>query len=609
MQEFKGKLFITSIVLSSIFLILLGRLTYLQILKGDEFEKFSRENRIRLLTTPAPRGKIFDRNGNELVINRPSFDIAILPNEVENIEDLSTKLSKILSIDPDEIKNKINKSITHNLYTPIIVANDIDRNTLAIIEARKAYLKGVTVEINYLRDYPHGKLGSIIFGYLGKADKEDIKQFSLTDINYSVGKAGIEKIYENDLRGVNGIKYRVIDALGREVKSELFNEDIKNKSIKGGKNIYLTIDSNIQKVAEESLGDSPGSIVVIDVNTGEILSLASTPSYDPYIFVNGIDNHDWNLLTNNIYHPMLNRATQGTYAPGSTFKIVTALAALYENVIDLDTRVKCRGYYKVGKKRFRCWKHSGHGWVDLHRALAQSCDIFFYNTAEKLGIENLYKYMKLFGFGDKTGIEINETEGIAPNKKWKQDKFKKTWYIGETVVTSIGQGYLSATPLQVAIMTAAIANGGNILKPSIIKKINSNDNVDNQNDEEFKTEIIRQLPFTEEQVKIIKDALVAVVNERYGTARRARVKNALVAGKTGTSQVVSLKSKSKSFFHRDHAWFTAYYPAEKPEIAVTVLAEHGGKGGQVAAPMAKKIISRYIELSKESEEQKSNDDV
>lgn len=601
MQKYKSKLFITTIVLSSIFLILIGRLTYLQILRGDDFEKFSLENRIRLISTLAPRGKILDRNGKEIVVNRHSFDITVLPNEVESVDQLSKKLSEILEIDPGIIKNKINKSIKQNLYTPIVISNDIDRDTLALIEARKAYLKGVTVEIKYLREYPNGKLASVVNGYLGRADKNDIKNFALTEINFLVGKAGIERKFENVLSGVNGVKYRIIDALGREVKSDLFKNDVKNKTVQAGNNIYLTIDSEIQKVAEESLGENLGSITVVEVNTGEILALASIPSYDPYLFVNGIDKKDWDSLVNNIYHPMLNRATQGTYAPGSTLKIVTALAALNENVIDSNTRVKCRGYYKVGKKRFKCWKSSGHGWMDLHRAIARSCDVFFYNTAEKLGIDKLAEYIKIFGFGEKTGIEISENSGVAPSKEWKRKKLNKPWYPGETVITSIGQGYLSTTPLQIALMTAAVANGGNLLKPIIVKTINSNNG---ENQKAFTTEVIGKLPFSKYHMDIVREALVAVVNEKYGNARRARIKDAFVAGKTGTSQVISLKTKSDSFFHRDHAWFTSYFPAEDPKIAVTVLVEHGGKGGQVAAPIAKQVIQKYIDINKPKEEKK-----
>lgn len=594
MQRFKNKLLITTIVVTSIFFTLIGRLVYLQILRGDEFEKFSHENRIRLSKTPAPRGKILDRHGKKLVVNRPSFDIKVFPNEIENSEDLSEKLSEILEISQIEIQNKIEKAINKKIYTPLTIENDIDRDTLALLEGRKAYLKGVTIEVNYLRDYPNGKLGSLVLGYLGKANETDIETFSLPDLNLFVGKSGIEKSFENSLRGINGLNYMVIDALGRQVKSNLFKEDIQNKETQSGNNIHLTIDIEIQKVAEESLGENMGSIAVVEVNTGEVLALASSPSFDPHQFINGIDKKDWEILQNNAFYPMLNRSTQGTYAPGSTFKIVTALAALNESVIDPETKVFCPGYYKVGKKKFRCWKQSGHGWVNLYKAISQSCDVYFYNAAEKLGIDKFSEYIKLFGFGSETGIEISEKGGIAPSRQWKQKKYKKPWYKGDTVVTGIGQGYINSTPLQIALMTAAVANGGTLLKPMLVKKITA---ADGKTQVVFSSEAIRKLPFSEYKIKVVQESLVGVVNDKRGTGRRASIKNATVAGKTGTSQVISMNTKSEKYIHKDHAWFTSYFPAENPEIAVTVLVEHGGKGGSVAAPLAKRVIEEYINLS------------
>lgn len=592
MPQYKNKLFLCSLIIGSLFLLLFLRLFYLQILKGDEFELFSKENRIRLINSPAPRGKILDRKSKEIVVNRPSFDLKVFPNELKNIKEVSGMLSGIIDMDSVEIEEAILKAKKRSAYLPFILIKDIDRDTLAVIEANKPALSGISVEVNYLRDYPEGKLGSLFVGYLGKPNKNDLKRFPLTNHDINVGKTGIEETFENHLRGSNGTNYKVIDALGREVKSKLFQKDIEDKETLPGNDIYLTIDIDLQKKSEELLKDKMGSIAVVNVNTGEVLTLASSPSFDPVLFVNGIDHSDWNELSKNTFHPMLNRSTLGIYAPGSTFKIVTALSALKENVIDEETTFFCPGHYKVGKKKFKCWKHSGHGWVNLHSAISQSCDVFFYNTAEKLGIDRLSKYAKIFGFGSETGIEISEKEGLVPNRLWKYKNYKEPWYKGETVITAIGQGYLNVTPLQITMMTVAVANGGSILKPILIKKIAD---LQGNNKMVNKSEVLRILPFDDIQIKMVQDSLVSAVNGKSGTGKRAKVKHGTVAGKTGTAQVVSSKTKSKKIRHKDHAWFTAYYPAENPEIAVTVLIENGGSGGSVAAPLAKEIIDEYYE--------------
>ncbi len=591
MPQYKNKLFICSLIIGSLFLLLILRLFYLQILKGDEFELFSIENRIRLINSPAPRGKIFDRNNKKIVVNRPSFDLKVFPNELKNIDKVSELLAGIIKMDKAEIEQSITRAKKKSAYLPFILIKDIDRDTLAAIESNKPDLSGITIEVNYLRDYPEGKLGSLLVGYLGKPNKKDLKRFHLTNLDINVGKTGIEETFENDLRGSNGINYKVIDALGRQVKSKLFQKDIENKETLPGNDIHLTIDIELQKKAEQLLKKKRGSIIVVNVNSGEVLVMASSPSFDPVLFVNGIQQSDWNELTNNEYHPMLNRSIRGTYAPGSTFKIVTALGALKENIIDEETTIFCPGHYKVGKKKFKCWKHYGHGWVNLRSAIAQSCDVFFYITAEELGIDRISKYAKIFGFGSGTGIELSEKDGLVPNRSWKYKQFKEPWYKGETVITSIGQGYLNVTPLQITMMTASVANGGTVLKPILIKRISD---LEGKNTMVSSSEVLSILPFDETQIKMVQDSLISAVNEESGTGKRAKVKHGTVAGKTGTAQVISSKTKSKKEIYKDHAWFTAYYPAEKPEIAITVLIENGGSGGAVAAPLAKDIFDLYF---------------
>ncbi len=599
MQNYKNRLFITTFIVANVFFILLARLLYLQIIRGDELERFSLENRVRLLNISAPRGEIFDRNGDILVTNKASFDVKIFPDEVEDIELLSKNLSEILKKDRGIIEKRIREAKKLNFYTPIKIAVDIDRDTLAILETRRTDLKGISIDVNYLREYKYGKLASLLIGYLGKPDEKDLEIFDKLNTEHYVGKSGIERELQEQLKGNDGTNYKVIDALGREVRMNLFKQNIEDKEVVEGNDVYLTIDYTLQMVAENQLGEQAGAIVAMDVNTGEILAMASSPSYDPEKFVKGIEKQIWNEIINNEQFPLLNRATQGTYAPGSVYKMVPALAALEEGLIDPETTFYCPGHYKIGKKRFRCWKRGGHGHVDLVEAITQSCDVYFYNIGEKLGIEKLAHYSKIFGFGSETNFSLSERTGTVPTKDWKRREFNTPWYRGETVVTSIGQGYLMVTPLQIAIMTSSIANGGAVLKPVLIKKIATDGGtvID-----EFTPEIRRILPFSQEHIEIIQESLVKAVNSRRGTGRAAILKDNIVAGKTGTAQVVGKNTKTDKYEHEDHAWFTSYYPAEEPEISVTVLVEHGGTGGSVAAPMAKAVIEQYIKSGQQGTE-------
>lgn len=603
MQDFRNRLLIVTIILGLAFLVLGSRLWYLQVLKGDEFEQFSMENHIRVERIPAPRGRILDRYGKELVINRISFDIYVIPKDVKDIPYLSNSLSQALNLDPLQIEENINTAIKNKSFKPVLITKDINRDQLAYIEARRSSLPGVIIEINNLRKYPHGDLGAFILGYIGKVNEAELKNNPQINNNDLIGKTGVEKGWEDSLRGKDGYKQTVTDALGREVVSDLFVEDLQSQKSMPGNDVYLTIDIELQKAAEEILGEESGAIVAVDVNSGQVLALASKPSFNPSDFIKGIDSETWAKLINDESSPLLNRATQGLYAPGSVFKMVPSVAALNEGFINENDRIYCPGYYKSGNTTFRCWKRGGHGSVNLRSAIVHSCDVYFYKVAEMMGINNLSKYMKAFGYGSKTEVGIEEREGIAPSREWKQKRYNKPWYKGETIVSSIGQGYVSVTPLQVSMMTAAVANQGKLLKPAIVKEI-----VSYNGEEEFghTPELTGYIPVKKEMLELVREAMVGVVNDPGGTGRGARINDYTVAGKTGTAQVVSLDSQSDKRKHQDHAWFTSYAPAESPEIAVTVLIEHGGKGGAVAAPIAKKILEIYKKLK---EERKADDNV
>lgn len=598
MQDFRNRLLIATVILGLAFLVLGSRLWYLQVLKGDEFAKFSLENHIRVERIPAPRGRILDRYGKELVINRTSFDIYVIPKDVKDIPSLSSSLSQILNLESTKIKKDINAALKKKSFKPVLITKDINRDQLAYLEARRSSLPGVIIEINNLRQYPHGVLGASFLGYIGKVSVAELENNSKINSNDLVGKTGVEKGWESSLRGDDGYKQKVTDALGREVVSDLFMEDLSNKKSMPGNDVLLTIDIELQRAAEEALGEEAGAIVVVDVNTGEVLALASKPSFDPSDFIKGIDSETWASLVNDKSSPLLNRATQGLYAPGSVFKMVPSVAALNEGFMNEEEYVYCPGYYKSGNSTFRCWKRAGHGWVNLRSSIVKSCDVYFYKIAEMMGINNLSSYMKAFGYGATTNLGIEERAGVAPSREWKQKRFNKSWYKGETIISSIGQGYVSVTPLQVAMMTAAVANDGKLLKPALVKEI-----VSYGGEKKFKhtSVVTNNIPVQKRMLDLVKDAMVGVVNDPGGTGRAAKLKDITVAGKTGTAQVVSLDSQSTKKKHMDHAWFTSYAPAEAPEIAVTVLIEHGGKGGAVAAPIAKKILEVYKKLKEERE--------
>lgn len=602
MQDFRNRLVIATVILGIAFLALVSRLWFLQVLKGDEFEAFSRDNRVRIERVPASRGRILDRYGRELVVNRPSFDVYVLPKDVDDVSALSVNLSKVLGEEPGEIERKINQASKKSRFKPVLLAQDIDRDQLAYIEARRSSLPGLTIEVNNLRQYPLGVLGASYLGYIGKVSEAELQANPELSNNGLVGKTGIEKTWERSLRGKDGFIQKVTDALGREVNSNLFQKDLINRQSVPGNDVVLSIDMDLQKAAEDALGEEFGAIIAVNVKNGEVLALASKPSFDPADFVKGIDAGAWTKLINDKSFPLVSRATQGLYAPGSVFKMVPSAAALKEGVIDPDTLVHCPGSYRLGSHVYRCWKRGGHGWMNMREAIVQSCDVYFYKLAEKLGIDRMSAYMKYFGFGSPTGIGIEERAGVAPGREWKLEKFKKPWYKGETIVSAIGQGYVSVTPLQVAIMTAAIANGGTVLTPKLVLK-----EVAFSGDTKMNNMPPRgELPVGKEMLAFIRDAMTGVVNGPAGTGHGARMESITVAGKTGTAQVVSLDSQSTDKAHKDHAWFTSFAPAESPEIAVTVLIEHGGKGGAVAAPLARKILETYFNLKKE---RKANDNV
>lgn len=580
MKNESEKILITSYVVIAVVLLLIMRLWQLQVLQGSEYRKLSEANRFRIIAIPSPRGILFDRNGIPLVKNSPYYYASITYGEFDTSKVFL--LSKLLNIPAEAILEKLNgKRLSP--FTPIRIKQGLSFNEIAFIESRRSDVPGLTIEVDVSREYLHGTVGSHVIGYIGKRNPTQSRDPIFRDVppDAFVGQWGIEMSFDTSLRGTHGKRVIEVDALGREIK--MLREKLPVK----GRDVELSIDVNVQKEAEKALGERAGAVVAMKPYTGEILAFVSKPSFDPNLFAKGMSYDEWIALTRNKYKPFLNRALQSQYPPGSTFKIITAIAGLEEGVITPETKVDCKGGITYGKWHFGCWRSAGHGVVSLHRALVESCDVYFYEVGRRLGIEKIYAYATSLGLGRETGCELGkEKQGLMPNTKWKQEKRRQPWYLGETFNTAIGQGYVSATPIQMAVMVSAISNGGNLYKPTILK--------------DTEPVLSDRAKVSPETLEIVRKALSGVVNEPSGTGWAAKSQLTTIGGKTGTAQVVAIKEGSKYLPERfrDHAWFVAFAPVESPEIAVVVFVEHGGHGGGAAAPIAKRVIEEYLKNSK-----------
>jgi penicillin-binding protein 2 len=578
-----------AVAVTILFFFLLLRLWYLQIVKAETFQNLSESNRLRLVPVAASRGTILDRNGAVLVDNSPSFSVAVLPQEVTDRDALIERLAGLIGADPAELKEKWEKGSKRNKYQPIILASGISRDQLEILEENRLFLPGLDVEMHPIREYPHGLLGSHLFGHLGEMTEQEIGSTRFKGYNPGdyVGKSGIERSWETDLHGADGGRQIEVDAMGR------FLRTVSEKSPTTGNSLVLTIDLELQKLTEAAFGEQAGAAVALDVNTGEILAFVSNPGFDPALFAGKLSSVQWKGYLEDKRHPLENKALKGQYPPGSTFKIIMALAGLEEGLIDEDTTVHCSGSYKFGNRAFGCWNRHGHGAVNLRRALRESCDVYFYRLGERLGVDRIARYSKMLGLGATYGIGLeNEKGGLIPTSEWKERRFGKKWFSGETLSVAIGQGYVLATPIQLAVMTATVANHGTIFRPHLVKKVVS---PEGKVLREYSPEVVARAPIRQENWSAVTRGLSAVVNEPGGTGGRARLSEVRVAGKTGTSQVVKLQKGSGLYQYRDHALFVAFAPVEKPEIAVAVVVEHGEHGGSAAAPIAGRILRTYFE--------------
>ncbi|MDD3618344.1 MAG: penicillin-binding protein 2 [Desulfobulbaceae bacterium] len=592
----KKRALISSIVLISFFAILVARLWYLQIQEGETYASLADNNRVRYVEIAPPRGNIFDSMGKEVVTNRPSFNVVLSREDNRLDDELLKKVAAVLDVDISTLLDRIRKMSDTPGHIPIRLAEDIEWEKVALIENNRLELPGIRIEVVPLRVYHYGNYASHLIGYLGEISQKqlDAAESGIYRGGDLVGKMGLENLYEPVLRGEKGKEYMEVNALGFEQKY------LKGIEPLPGADLHLTINMDLQQAAEEIMAsdDKAGAVVAVEVNSGRVLAAASSPQLKLDEFIGGISTVAWQALLDDPRHPLINKVVQGQYPPASTYKIVTALAGLGEGVISPDSIIFCPGHYRFGNRTYRCWKRGGHGAVNLERALAESCDVYFYQVGQRLGVDRLAEYARRLGLGKKTGVDMeHEKSGLIPTAEWKKKRFDVPWQDGETLSVAIGQGFDLATPIQVCMMTAALANGGTLYRPALIETIRD---PDGHVVKQFEPEVLERFVGQGQNMRLVRAGLVEAVNGKRGTGRPARLDNITVAGKTGTAQVVRLKQyqhlkeEDIPYKYRDHAWFTCFAPAENPEIAVTVLIEHGLHGSSGAGPIARAVLEAYF---------------
>jgi len=549
---------------------------YLQIIQGAYFRKRSLENRTQVIPLPAPRGKIFTRDGKILVTNRPAFSVLFsglnLPESA--VRESIAKISALFNIPVNILKEKVTAQARTPLL-PVHFVEDISRQELVRLSEISYDLPGTVITVESRRKYVYGDFASHIIGYLGEINKEELAKLAGYRPGQIIGKAGIEREFDRELRGIDGGKQIEINALGKQTALLGREEPIP------GNNLKLTINFQLQRLAEEALAGKKGAIVVLNPQNGEILAWVSKPSFNPELFLKRLTPQECAKIFADPEHPLLNRAIQGQYPPGSTFKIVTAIAALEEKKITPETIFNCRGEFSLrrGGQVFRCWKEEGHGRIDLHEAIVQSCSVYFYHAGLLVGPDDLAKYAKAFGLGKPTGIGLGpEKGGVVPDPHWKRGVIKRGWFGGDTVNFSIGQGYLLVTPLQMANLIAAVATRGKMYRPYLVKEIIS---PEGKILKSFEKKLGKEVRLSPKTWEILRAGLTGVVEERKGTGRFVRIKGLKIAGKTGTAE---------NPFGKEHAWFVCFAPVEDPQIAMCVFVENGGQGAVAAVPLARHIL-------------------
>lgn len=579
-----------------ILIILLIRLWDLQIMRGSEMKRLSEQNRIRINKIVAPRGVIYDRKGRIIADTRPSFNIYISHEDMKNFDQTIDGLTALIKISKEEIMEKLEAAKGQPASFPVKIKSDVSLDDVAKIEANRVYLPGVNIQVEPKRFYHYGKMFAHLVGYVSEISDEELKKKEYQ--NYSpgdfVGRYGLERSYETYLRGVDGEKRVEVDSRGREMRI------LEQKNPIPGNSIYLNVDLDIQGTVDKAFENKRGGCIAVDPKTGGVIALVSSPTFDPNKFVSGITKEEWQTIALDKRHPLQNRVIQGRYPPGSTFKIVSAIKGLELGIIDERTSFSCRGGFSYGGRVFRCWKKGGHGNINVHRAIVESCDIFFYNLGLRLGVDRIHEISDLIGLGRVTGIDLpGEKDGLIPSTQWKKKVYGKPWFEGETVSVSIGQGAVWLTPIQLVQLASFVANEGINYKPMIVNRIVSQEG---KVIKTFEPVMNTDARLKKETIRIVKDGMKGVVNEGGGTAYGSRLEHISMSGKTGTAQSVGEKGKNLG----DHAWFIAYAPSDNPAIAISVLVEYGGHGSSVAAPVAKTITEAMFKENKEIKEVRLN---
>ena len=622
------RIFIVSIAKVIVFTGIIGRLFSLQVNENKKYLRLSDKNRLREWKLPPVRGEFFDYFGNTVAGNMEVYRLHVIPEQVENFNNLMVRLKTILDLSDKEYSKIVKKKNNQKPWETIIISENLSWAQFSKLNLYLHELDGAKPVLSVSRYYPYKENFTHVLGYLSRASASDLEENESIKKNYvpglKVGKSGLEKTFEKDLIGTNGVQRYEVNAYGKRIKQ------LDHTVGKKGKNITLTVDAEIQKFANDILIGKSGSISVMDIYTGEIVALHSSPSFDPNLFLHGISNKDWKLIRENPLKPLLNKTISGLYSPGSTIKPIVALSALENDVISPNMKVKCTGKIELYDHTYHCWKKKGHGYMDLRNAIKQSCDTYFYETSRRLGVDRLNVTATKFGLGHKVlnGIFKNEKKGLVPSTKWKKNNLGRGWVLGETLLTGIGQGYIQTTPLQLCLMTAQLANGGFKIHPRIIldKSYEDYETIKNKmsqniaerediqmgliptsdesiNSSEKKYSILFR---NQENVKFVLEAMFGSTNEVFGTSYRSRIedKKYQFAGKTGTAQVkriterareLDLKIEQIPYEERDHALYIAYGPYKNPRYAVSIIIEHGGSGSSTAAPIAKKLFKLVID--------------
>ncbi|MBP7639401.1 MAG: penicillin-binding protein 2 [Thauera sp.] len=600
LARFRLRVVVAAVFVLVCFGLLAARFHHLQVKRHDYFLTRAEDNRIALLPVVPHRGTIIDRRGMVLARNYATYTIEITPSQVRNLDATLDELAGLLPLDARDRRRFRKLYEESRNFESVPLRSRLTDEEVARVVSQRYRLPGVDVKARLLRDYPQGSTASHVIGYIGRITERDVERIEEAGnaANYRgtlhMGKAGLEQSYEHELHGTTGFEQVEVNAGGRAVRA------LSHTAATPGNDLELTLDIELQKVAEKAFGDRRGALVAIEPSTGGVLALASMPTYDPNLFVDGISTQDWKALSDSPDHPMLHRAIYSTYPPGSTFKPFMALAGLETGKRTAKQAMYDIGYFQFGGHRFMDDKIGGHGMVDLHKSIVVSCNTYYYQLANDLGIEGIAGFMAPFGFGERTGIDLpGEATGVLPSPEWKRQRFKKPeqqrWYAGETISVGIGQGYNAYTPLQLANALAALVNHGKLFRPHVVKYV-----VDARTGERraVEPEPLRQIPLRDAHLKAVLDGMVDV--NRTGTGKRA-FKGApyTVGGKTGTAQVFSLRGQRYVEGRvrerlRDHSWFVAYAPAENPKIALAVLVENGGFGAQSAAPIARQVIDYYL---------------